>query len=371
MNEPLERTLERYLLQIRPLYAPGTIKTKRSALRCFTHWLREHHPRLTSFQQLQRTTHIEPYLQHLLYLKPRTRISVLVRLRIFFEDLRAWDWPQAPPAGLLRPDDLPPLPHMLPKPLAPELDEAITHILAQTPTLTAMGLRLLRLTGMRIGEMHQLSIHALEEAAPNTFSLRIPLGKTRCERVIPVDPQAASLIEQIRSQRGSQHPVPPGFRHLLMLDPKGRHLSPGAYRIALKRLTAHLNTTESIHPHRLRHTFATELARANMPLPAIMKMLGHITPRVTVGYVHIAGIDLRNAFELALHQLPAFSRLHPLPPPPSTLSLQPAEPQPLLQDLIASLEARRRDTPNIALKRQLQRFIKRLRRAQQDLQHVL
>ena len=78
-----------------------------------------------------------------------------------------------------------------------------------------------------------------------------------------------------------------------------------------------------------------------------------------------------NAFELALHQLPALSRLHPLPPPPSTLSPQPAEPQPLLQDLIASLEARRRDTPNIALKRQLHRFIKRLRRAQQDLNHVL
>lgn len=371
MNEPLERTLERYLLQIRPLCAPGTIKTKRSVLRCFTRWLREHHPTLSSFQQLQRTTHIEPYLQHLLYLKPHSRISVLGRLRVFFEDLRTWDWPQAPAPGLLRPEDFPALPQLLPKPLAPDLDEAITHILAHTHTLPAMGLRLLRLTGMRIGEMHQLHIHALEELAPNTFSLRIPLGKTLSERVIPVCPQTASLIEEIRSQRGSQLPVAPGFRHLLMLDAKGRHLCIQTYNIALKRLTAHLHTSESIHPHRLRHTFATELARANMPLPALMKMLGHLTPRVTVGYVHIAAIDLRNAFELALQQLPALSCLHPLPPLPSRPSPQPIEPQPLFHDLIASLEARRRDSSNIAQKRQLSTFIKRLRRAKQDLTQLL
>jgi site-specific recombinase XerD len=371
MNEPLERTLERYLLQIRPLCAPGSIKTKRSVLRCFTRWLRRHHPDLTGFHQLQRTTHIEPYLQHLLYLKPHSRISVLGRLRLFFEDLRAWGWPQAPPPGLLRPEDFPAPPQLLPKPLAPELDKAITHILEHTHTLPAMGLRLLRLTGMRIGEMQQLHIHALEELAPHTFSLRIPLGKTLAERIIPVCPQTASLFEEIRSQRGSLLPVPPGSRHLLMVDAKGRHLCIQTYNVALKRLTAHLPTSESIHPHRLRHTFATELARANMPLPALMKMLGHLTPRVTVGYVHIAAIDLRNAFNLALQQLPALSGIHPLPPLPSRPSPQPIGPQPLFLDLLASLETTRRDTPDLAQKRQLSRFIKRLRRAHDDLTQIL
>ena len=104
-------------------------------------------------------------------------------------------------------------------------------------------------------------------SAADTFSLRVPLGKTRTERLIPLSQAAVSLVEEIRAQRGLCRPVPAHFAHYLMVDRFGRHHNQQSYGRNLIKLTAHIPTSERIHPHRLRHTFATEMARAGMPCP--------------------------------------------------------------------------------------------------------
>ena len=60
---------------------------------------------------------------------------------------------------------------------------------------------------------------------------------------------------------------------------------------------------EHITCHRLRHCFATEMARAGMPVPALMKLLGHTTPKMTMRYVEVAQADVRQAYDQALTQL--------------------------------------------------------------------
>src|ERR1700730_5815975 len=51
-----------------------------------------------------------------------------------------------------------------------------------------------------------------------------------------------------------------------------------------------------------RHTYASELVRAGVGLPALMKLLGHVNPEMTTRYVDVAGSDLQREFHLARSQ---------------------------------------------------------------------
>jgi hypothetical protein len=57
-----------------------------------------------------------------------------------------------------------------------------------------------------------------------------------------------------------------------------------------------------IVPHQLRHTYASEMVRAGVSLPALMKLLGHTNPEMTMRYVEVASSDLQREFHLARSQ---------------------------------------------------------------------
>ena len=52
-------------------------------------------------------------------------------------------------------------------------------------------------------------------------------------------------------------------------------------------------------PHQLRHTYATEMLRAGVGFPALMKLLGHVNPEMTMRYLDVALTDLQREFQLA------------------------------------------------------------------------
>lgn len=376
MNERLETTLKRYLRRVAPTLRPSTVEGKRAAMRHLIGYLREHHPQIKHWHQLQRDPHIEGWLASLLRYKAATRIQKIRFVKLFLDDLVRWQWPQAPAPGLLRYEDLPPLPFQLPKPLPPEIDRAVQEALERADTVAANALLLLRLTGMRLGELRHLSIHAMEGSETQGFSLRVPIGKTHAERIIPLSPRAAALVEKIRAARGTRtrKRVPRRFAHYLLVNERGRHLSQQGLHWHLRQLTAHIQTTEHIHPHRLRHTFATEMARTGMPVFALMKLLGHRTPKMTMHYVEVAHTDLRNAYDHALEQIHTIDRVHipNLPPTAGACNPQPIQEAPvLLEALITRLESSRRDASTQKRSTQLHRFIKRMRKARDDLTEIL
>jgi integrase len=376
MDIPFQQSIDRYLRRWRPTLRPTSISNKRSILSRFTAYLNEHHPEVESFSQLQRYPHIEGWLEHILYMKPISRNAAIRTLKIFFEDLIHWQWPEAPSIGLLDDQDLGPEEVYLPRPLPPEVDQALQKALVEADTFPAMALLLLRYTGMRIGEMRALSINAMEATGPDSFTLRIPIGKTYSERLIPLDSRTVELIKRIIAQRGckTKRGVPARLSHYMMINPFGRHLAQQTYSLNLRKLTAHINTTEHIYCHRLRHTFATEMARAGMPVPALMKLLGHRTPKMTMRYVEVAQIDVRKAYDDALIQLKTMHSLQTRAlPPHASLPQQPESLQPitLIAATIALLESMRRDCQNPDRTRMLQRYIKRLRRAGYDLKNIL
>ena len=373
---PFQQTIDLYLRRWNPTLRPSTILNKRGILKHFTAYLREQYPDVQSFSQLQRHPHIDSWLEHILYMKPVSRNASIRSLRLFFEDLIHWQWTEAPPAGLLDDQDLGPEEVYMPRPLPPDLDQAVQKAFIDANTFPAMGLLLLRYTGMRIGEMRDLSLNAMECSEPDTFTLRVPIGKTRSERLIPIDARAVALIQRIIAQRGCRRKggVPACFAHYLMVSPFGHHMEQQNYSAGIRQLTAHLTTTEHIYCHRLRHTFATEMARAGMPVPALMKLLGHRTPKMTMRYVEVAQLDVRKAYDEALVQLRAMHAVQANAlPPHSSLPSQPAPDQllNLMAATIARLEHLRRDAHDPADAKKLHRLVKRLRKTGHDLKNSL
>ncbi|MEI6336650.1 MAG: tyrosine-type recombinase/integrase [Methylococcaceae bacterium] len=337
-------------------------------------FLRTHHPQIHSWAQLRRVPHIEDWLNYLhdLPLKANTRLLRVGDVSLFFDDLFRWQWPDAPPPGLLRQEDRPHAEHHLPKPLPPDGDQAIQKVLRNESTLTAMGLLLLRLTGMRMGELRDLKRNAMDQRQPNQWTLHVPIGKTRRERVIPLTPQAVQLVQAIQCQRGSQlglNVMPETAAQYLMVNPQGRRPGRQLYAHTLKMLTQHLLPSDHIHPHRLRHTFATEMIRGGMSVQVLMKILGHTNPAMTMRYVEITAEDLRCDYEKALNKLSILHQIHL--PDPSAAARGTLQLHDLFHLLIQNLEAMHRDSANTNMASTVGRFVKRLRRTRDDLRNLL
>ena len=55
------------------------------------------------------------------------------------------------------------------------------------------------------------------------------------------------------------------------------------------------------HPHKWRHTYATELVRAGVDIHVVQRLLGHASIASTVGYTHLVLDDLRRAVAEVWH----------------------------------------------------------------------
>jgi site-specific recombinase XerD len=371
MSRKLNGTRTRYLLRIKPTYAPSSLEDKRAVMNQFIRYFRENHPDVNCWSQLKRRPHIDGWIQSLLYLNPRSRTSKLSCMKVFFNDLIAWQWPEAPVPGLITTNDYPPLDRLLPKPFAPDLDRKIMEALARNKRMPAKGLRLLRMTGMRVGEMRNLPLRCLETSDKVNYSLRVPPGKTYRERIIPLSPEAAALVKTIRKQR---HSKCSNYRNrkYLMVDPFGEHLQVHAYGWNLREITTHIKTTERIYPHRMRHTFASEMVRAGMPVPALMKILGHETPRMTMLYVELIHEDLREAYDQAHSQLKMVQNIR-LPEPVIEVEMHPASSHPtdLIDTLLIRLESIRRDSGDPVQRELIVRVNNRLRKVKDEIEKII
>jgi hypothetical protein len=98
----------------------------------------------------------------------------------------------------------------------------------------------------------------------------------------------------------------------LLARPSGRYQLIRKLRNFWRDFVATVGITKRLVPHQLRHSFGTEMIRAGVSLPAVMKLLGHLKPEMTMRYVEVSVLDLQREFHLARsqprHLLPA-SRL--------------------------------------------------------------
>jgi site-specific recombinase XerC len=166
---------------------------------------------------------------------------------------------------------------------------------------------------MRIGEAVDLSFDCLHRSGLDHWSLQVPLGKLKTERMVPIDAFTRDLVFRLRFFRWLD-PTPPDGH--LLARPVPRHTLIRQLRTYLHEVSAVAGIPGCIVPHQLRHTYASEMLRCGVALPSIMKLLGHASPEMTMVYLDIVLTDLQREFDLACSH-----PRHAAPPPRTPASL--------------------------------------------------
>ena len=283
-----------------------------------------------------------------------TCIGRLIALRAIFSEL-AWTNHVAELARLLRREDIPRTPQSLPRPLTAEQDQLLQQEFLRRNDLVGNVFLLLRHTGMRIGECVDLSYDCLRSTGPNQWAIHVPLGKLKTERMVPVDAFVRDLVHRLRFFR-SLDPLPADGRLMARTGSKNAILV--QLREYLHMVCHSLGLPTDIVPHQIRHTYATEMLRAGVGFPVLMKLLGHIDPRMTMRYVDVALTDLQREFQLARSK-----PRHLAPQPKTPLAPLRTGLDGLIDSLLAAqhvMEMFRRSLPNGSDRNRLLRLSKRL-----------
>ncbi|MEW6048464.1 MAG: integrase, partial [Bacillota bacterium] len=131
------------------------------------------------------------------------RRGLVMEVKRFLDDLEEWGWEQAPRRRLLFAQDIPKLSSFLPRYLPPEQDEALCRaFLTLEDPFKRCGLLILRHTGLRMGELLALELDCVHEVPGKGAWLKVPLGKLRTERMVPLAPGTLDLVDEAIQHRG-------------------------------------------------------------------------------------------------------------------------------------------------------------------------
>ncbi|MFI5284369.1 MAG: tyrosine-type recombinase/integrase [Candidatus Dormibacterales bacterium] len=327
----LRREVVRYAEAVSTVLRPSSVNSRMKAIYVFCNWLAEQHPDVQQLDQLERTAHIEPYLSW-----ARTRpwrgsnsggrtISLtqfqhdVMDLRAFFEDIGVWGWASQPKRRLVFLSDLPRLPEPMPRALPPVKDHALMAEVAKLEDAFARtGLLILRATGMRVGELLELELGCVANFGNNGTWLKVPLGKLGTERMVPLEATGKDAIDAWIAARGAQRALPhprTGRPADFVFMQRGRRISAFGLTKGLNVAAAAAGLTRPdgspVHltPHILRHTFGTSLINAGISLPALMALMGHVKPEMTLRYARLASPTVRMAYDAAMGKVKAFAPL--------------------------------------------------------------
>lgn len=327
-------------------------------------YLRAAFPHLSQLSQLRRDPHLLGFLASVGDAQPplsnTTRLGLLLSLRRLLEDLSANGHPLTP--DLIRREDFPPLPHYLPRPLPLDDDGRLQQELRRTDDLPAWALLLMRATGMRIGECIDLPLDCLRQIGPDQGALLVPLGKLHSERRLPADADVRSILARILALRVRPAHVRRTVFNAWLLPRRSSRRGDWypTLRSALAAAAQRAGCSTPVTPHQLRHSFASEMIRLGVSLPALMRWLGHKDIRMTLRYVQVTQEDLQRQFHSARRQAESPHRMPQLPllPPPTCADL------PAIQQALTAtrhlLEMYRRQLADEKTRRTLQRLDHRL-----------
>lgn len=145
-------------------------------------------------------------------------------------------------------------------------------------------------TGVRISELLGISSTRVDTEGG---TLRV-MGKRSKERIIPFPPIVSELLHDYRTvARPTLSPV----SDILFIGQTGRPLTRQAFWKTLKHLAVLAGIDSSLHPHMLRHTFATDLLKSGMNLRALQSLLGHADLQTTQVYTHVVPEQLRGVID--------------------------------------------------------------------------
>jgi len=189
---------------------------------------------------------------------------------------------------------VPKSPQKLPHALSP--DEA-AQLLAFDPadTLAVRDLAMFELfysSGLRLAELTQLQLADIDF---DEGTVRVT-GKGNKTRIVPVGELALRAVQAWLRLRSTW--LAPG-ETALFLSQRGRHIHPRTVAYRLQQRAQLQNLDDRVHPHALRHSFASHLLQSSGDLRAVQEMLGHSSIRSTQVYTHLDFQHLAKIYDQA------------------------------------------------------------------------
>jgi len=110
------------------------------------------------------------------------------------------------------------------------------------------------------------------------------LGKGKRQRTVPVGSKALEALRAWLAVRDEFVKTDP---HPLFLSVRGNRIPPGVVRMRVKRAALIAGIPTNVHPHVLRHSFATHLLQSSGDLRAVQELLGHASIAATQIYTSL------------------------------------------------------------------------------------
>jgi integrase/recombinase XerC len=182
----------------------------------------------------------------------------------------------------------------LPEALSP--DEAVR--LVQFTDTSDAGLRdralfeLAYSCGLRVSELTGLDLGAVDLKAGE---VRVT-GKGAKTRIVPVGRHA---VEAVRAWLVARKPLAAPDEKALFLGARGKRLGPREVQRRIKLRAAAVGIDTSVHPHMLRHSFASHVLQSSGDLRAVQEMLGHASIASTQVYTHLDFQHLAKTYDAA------------------------------------------------------------------------
>jgi len=181
----------------------------------------------------------------------------IITINCFLNDIGHWGWPEAPPGRLVFPKDIPRRPQPLPRYLPVDEDRWLADALHRSPrALAANALLLARAMGIRIGELIDLELDCVHEVPGQGAWLKVPLGKLKTERMVPLDDDTVAIVDRIVEVRSPGLPLPHpryGRRVEFLLTHHGKRITNYTLRRELQRAAKQAGLSPIV-PHQVRHT---------------------------------------------------------------------------------------------------------------------
>lgn len=223
---------------------------------------------------------------------PRTISTKMSALRSFADWLVIQGILDANPA---RGVALPKLGRPLPKNLDVDQMHQLLNITDEGDPLAVRDRAIMELfysTGMRLSELVALNLSDLEL---DTRQVRV-IGKGNKERILPIGRLALEWLHKWLSLRSS---FLGDDLEALFLSSRKRRITARMVEIRLEQWGQKQTVTSHVHPHKIRHSFATHMLESSGDLRAVQELLGHANLATTQVYTHLDFQHLANVYDQA------------------------------------------------------------------------
>ena len=182
----------------------------------------------------------------------------------------------------------------LPKALSVEAAQQLFQVEADTAPLLvrdAAMFELLYSSGLRLGELVALDVS--DDPAQGEVTVT---GKGSKTRSVPV---GAKAREALKAWLGVRSQIARPDEKALFVGARGRRIAPALVWARLKAWAKRRGLPGNVHPHMLRHSFATHMLQSSQDLRAVQELLGHSSISTTQIYTHLDFQALAKVYDAA------------------------------------------------------------------------